>query len=366
MMFHGAYSSRAEAEREKKRKRIQGFIRPADYPSGRRWMILSPRKNPIRRKKRNLFAELKGSMFDPGTGKWAAWERSKRLGSVRGEGETRREAERDLKEQMRERKRAARSGNPLDLVVMGANPHRAKEARIEALETEIGRILKSFSPEKRRELGLDLKLERFTEELNRLLQENPQGREITVQPGQTITFKFNPDAETIREEFTGRPADRLVIYREPHMPKGEYAKLGDVMGLTYKPIGGGQVEGFQWYEGNQPLHEAAKKLLKLVDAPIAVADETRRQIYFVGGDQKCDLEYQARHNNREDVLWELGEMRTIVYRERKRFDDFALVNYEHRFGEETGNAPKLLYDPKKKRLLLQGGDYQVRPEGIVN
>jgi hypothetical protein len=335
MIFHGAFKSKADAKR--KERQVHGFIQPRNIKGERRYVVMSQRKNPIRRRKRNLFSELQGSMLDPQTGRWAAWKRTKRMGTVRAEGETKREAQRELKERIRQHKQAARSGNPMELTVMGANPRRMPE------------MVKSYAP-------------RYPHD------HNPQHEEIIVHPGQTITFKFNPSAEAIREDFTGRPVDFISISREPHMEKGEYAKLGDLMGITYKPIGGGQVEGIGWYQGAEtiPLHEAAKKLLKLTDAPVLVASRDKH-LYLAGGNQ--DYSPMLAHlkvNPDGDDCWELGEARTIVYRERKHFDDFALVNYEHKFGEENGERPVIVYDRRNNRLLLKGGDYDIRPEGIVD
>jgi len=340
MMFHGAFKEKSAAK--KKERQVHGFIQPRNIKGERRFVVMSERKNPIRRKKRNLFSELSGAMLDPQTGRWAAWERTKRLGTVRAEGDTKRDAMRELKEQIRERKRAARSGNPMELTVMGANPRRLPE------------MVPAYAPR---------------------YEHNPRrhdAQEIVVQPGQTITFKINPSAEAIREDFVGRPADLISIFHEPHMAKGEYGKLGDLMGITYKPVGGGQVQAIGWYQGAEsiPLHEAAKQLLKLTDAPLLVAS-TDKRLYLVGGNQDYSpmLDQVNVHPDGEDY-WVLGEARTIVYRERKHFDDFALINYEHKFGAEPGQPPKerptLCYDRRMNRLLLEGGDYDIRPEGIVN
>ncbi len=42
------------------------------------------------------------------------------------------------------------------------------------------------------------------------------------------------------------------------------------------------------------------------------------------------------------------------------------ILWEHEFGEENGRMPSLIYAPGERRLLLEGGDYTVKDEGIVN
>lgn len=304
MDFHGAFSSKADAK--KKERKVHGFIRPTTIKGERRYVVMSERKNPRPRRKKAAGSPRFVS-FDKETGMYRAAQTTLPLGKgelLTGFGPTRRAALHDLKKKMQ-------AHNPMDLVVMGANP----------------------------------------------AHPNPP-REVVVHPGETITLKVNPSAEAIREEFTGREYEYSFISDEPHMKAGDYAKLGDLMGITYKPVSGGGVEAIGWYEGAEtmPLHEAAKSLRRLTDAPVLVSAENRRQLYFVAGNQ--DVSPLG--------LEELGEARTIVYRERKHFDDFTLINYQHEFGEENGKRPTLYYDRGKNRLLLEGGDYEVRPEGIVN
>lgn len=299
MSFHGAFASKADAK--KKERQVHGFIQPRNIRGQRRYVVMSERKNPIRRKKK---AET--NTYIPGA-------------------------------------------NPLDLVVMGANPRRRElTPREEALRHR-----------KEREELIRLREERYKRRGTR----NP---EIVVEPGQTITLKINPSAESIREEFVGRFPDHITIFHEPHMPKGDYAKLGDLVGISYKPKHGGQVQAIGWYEGSAttPLHEAAKSLRKLTEPPQLVSDESGRQLYFVGGNQDCFPLLDGSHQ--EHQLWELGKARTIIYRERKHFDDFELINYEHKFGEETGERPTLMYDGRHRRLFLEGGAYEIKPEGITN
>jgi hypothetical protein len=66
-------------------------------------------------------------------------------------------------------------------------------------------------------------------------------------------------------------------------------------------------------------------------------------------------------------VFELGEARRIDYKQRKEhIPNPEMDSWRHDLGEENGIRPKVLYDSRAKRLLLEGGDYVVREEGIRN
>lgn len=363
MMFHGAFASKADAK--KKERQTHGFIQPRNIRGERRYVVMSERKNPIRRKK-NQVRYLGGS---------EGWEA--RHGDIRATAGTAKEALHQLRVLLKLEKphkgefgRKHKRHNAMDLMVMGANPSSHYEAAIKAHDEAIriyqhalhahreGKMSDEEYIKARR--AFDSATARFDEAYAKEAgwKDNPAGREMLVHPGETITLKVNPSAEAIREEFTGREYEYTFISNEPHMPAGDYPKLGDMMGISYKPVDGGQVQAIGWYEGSETVElvKAAETLRTMTDAPVLVSALDRRQLYFVGGNQ--DVSPLG--------MEELGEARVIVYRERKHFDDFSLMNYVHKFGEENGKRPTLFYDRDKNRLLLEGGDYEVRPEGIVN
>ena len=239
-----------------------------------------------------------------------------------------------------------------------ANPIRRRKRKPEMVKAYAPREYTSHNPMELTVMGANPRRRR------RRLQENAQ--EMVVHPGQTITFRFNPSAETIREEFVGKPVDWITIYHEPHMVAGEYAQLGQVMGINYKPVGGGQVKAIGWYKGADriPLLEAAKKLLPLTEAPVLVAAKDRH-LYLVGGDQDV-----SPICGQEDMCY-LGKVRHIVYRERKGLDEFHGINYANRFGHDpdTGRQtepPSLVYARRVNRILFEGGDYDISWRGIEN
>jgi hypothetical protein len=164
--------------------------------------------------------------------------------------------------------------------------------------------------------------------------------------------KRNPTAEAIREDFTGAPADGYTTYNVEGMPAGEYAQLGELLSLYVKPPLGGQVREIRFQKPR----------------PILVTDTTARQLYFVGGDQEISEEGLKLFNEETaGTKIELGACRRIDYKQRKEHvPDPDIDEWRHNFGEETGVKPSLYYDRLSRRLLLKGGAYEVRPEGITN
>lgn len=179
----------------------------------------------------------------------------------------------------------------------------------------------------------------------------PQGATLRPWSRHNWGARGNPCAESIREEFTGAPVDRVDTYREGHMPAGNYALLGKLLMLYVKPRAGGQVMMIKGGAGVQ-----------------IVSDESARQIWFVGGDQDISQALtQFGAVDRGAGLLELGEARRIDYKQRKEHvpkPDFD--EWQHHFGEETGERPTVLFDANHKRLLLEGGAYRVTADGIIN
>jgi len=180
----------------------------------------------------------------------------------------------------------------------------------------------------------------------------PQGATMRTRERLPHNWKprANPSAAALREAFTGKDADSYTVHREEHMPAGDYAQLGKLLALYVKPRAGGQVQVIK------------------PRGTILVADESARQLWFVGGDQDISAAlgvFGVRQCG--DGLVELGEARRIDYKQRKEHvPDPDVDEWRHEFGEESGVRPLVLFDATHKRLLLEGGEYVVRAEGIVN
>lgn len=64
---------------------------------------------------------------------------------------------------------------------------------------------------------------------------------------------------------------------------------------------------------------------------------------------------------RPKVATELGQLVAVTYRTVKGGEK---AEWEHEFGENGGKLPRLVVDPKTKRLHIVGGDYTVTSAGI--
>lgn len=91
-----------------------------------------------------------------------------------------------------------------------------------------------------------------------------------------------------------------------------------------------------------------------------------RQLCFVGGDQQLDLQSIALAADPDKDHVAIGPVKQIDYFTSKAFHNFEPTQYFHRFGEEGGSLPILCFDTLNQALYLVGGDYRVKPEGIVN
>ena len=116
------------------------------------------------------------------------------------------------------------------------------------------------------------------------------------------------------------------------------------------------------------------------DNVMVCATPDRQQIVFKGGDQEIDyVEALKALGWHKDTIREqegkykivLGEVYSIGYftdkhhltgpKEQKRGPP-----YEHKFGEQGGERPLLVYDTVNGRVELVGGSYEIRDEGIYN
>jgi hypothetical protein len=96
------------------------------------------------------------------------------------------------------------------------------------------------------------------------------------------------------------------------------------------------------------------------------SDPDARQLFLWGGNQ--DLEHALRSFGvRSRVqLVDLGEIKKIWYVAQKGMHNFQPTEYHHRFGEDGGQRPRLMYDRKNKKQFIVGGDYKIESRGIVN
>jgi len=181
----------------------------------------------------------------------------------------------------------------------------------------------------------------------------PQGATMRPRSRLRSAWKPNPSAAALHESFTGQSVDQVRVLDEPCIPRGDYGQIGELLALYVKPLAGGQVKVIT-------CNRHAR--------PIVLAAESGRQIYFAGGDQDLAGSLPAfGARDRGGNVYELGEARRIDYKQRKEhLPDPDGDEWKHEFGEENGVRPIALFDATHRRILLEGGDYRIRPEGIIN
>jgi hypothetical protein len=187
----------------------------------------------------------------------------------------------------------------------------------------------------------------------------PQGATLRPRSRHSWGPRGNPSAAAVHEMFTGSPTKYVTIHDEPHMPKGDYGQIAErVLTLYVKPFTGGQVQMIK------------PKGTSLVCEERIHADPGKfGPLWFVGGNQDIsEFLHVFGARERHAGLFELGEARRIDYVQHKEHIEHpdAGDDWRHGFGEETEERPLVLFDFVHKRLLLEGGAYVVRAEGIVN
>jgi hypothetical protein len=149
------------------------------------------------------------------------------------------------------------------------------------------------------------------------------------------------------EEFHGKAPGKVLDYELAVNYPEHFAELGRLKELR-----------FDLDSLNHDFPLTAFKDCQVVTTPNGA------NIYFIGGDQRIDFEALNIASDKDMV--ELGPCTYIAYHTVKGFHDFEPITYWHLFGEEDGIKPVLAYDRLNHALFLIGGNYTVKPEGIVN
>lgn len=152
------------------------------------------------------------------------------------------------------------------------------------------------------------------------------------------------DARALYQGFHGEPsAETITAHGTSDIPRVVTA-LGE---LTEMTLASGSVLSFDG------------KGFLLTSNPAGT------QLYIVGAPASFTSDDLGEFDTTKDLI-DLGPVKYIVYRTEKGFDKFKSYEYKHKLGEESGDRPTLIYDRRNHRLLLAGGNYEVRPEGIVD
>jgi hypothetical protein len=156
-------------------------------------------------------------------------------------------------------------------------------------------------------------------------------------------------AAELYQEFHGREPREILEMQEALAQGTDYAALGALVQLVFKDGSGKRLEIS--FEG---------------DRVKVAANPEGTQIYFFGGNQNVGGSLEEASADASKDFVELGECLEIVYTAQKGFDGFQTIDYVHKFGEDGGAKPTLVYAKQMKKLLLIGGDYRVEAPGIVN
>lgn len=160
-------------------------------------------------------------------------------------------------------------------------------------------------------------------------------------------------ASDLYSEFHGKPSTGYTSFKETLHEHEWLSELGILTELEVKTPSG--VRASLEFPTNKR------------DQVLVTSSEDGKQLYFVGGDQEVPLaKLKLSGKKWKRDLMVLGRLHKLTYRTQKGFDQFETIDYYHKLGEVTGECPILLYDHLNKTLSMAGGQYEVRPEGIVN
>jgi hypothetical protein len=164
--------------------------------------------------------------------------------------------------------------------------------------------------------------------------------------------KHNPEdtAAEMYETFHGKPSEEILEVGETVRFHENLAALGELVEMKVATLTKKDVE------------------LDFTDSGCMLcSNENGTQLYVVGGDQSIDLDKIGFTGAKgEKDLITIGVLYELTYRTEKGFDKFKLTDYYHELGEETGFQPMLVYDAMNEFILISGGEYKIKAEGIVN
>jgi hypothetical protein len=176
---------------------------------------------------------------------------------------------------------------------------------------------------------------------------NPMELVVLANPGKTES------ATRVCEDFHGRSCDAIETFHEPSPRALTLGELAQLVELRVQ-----RDSGWKWAS-----LDFSGRGVKMGSNPAGT------QIYFVQGNQKISRGELTRigvDNSKEMI--DLGSCRYIAYRSDKPMTDGIPAEFEHPFGEETKEFPRLMYDNRgpEPRLFLTGGAYRVEGLWIRN
>jgi hypothetical protein len=161
----------------------------------------------------------------------------------------------------------------------------------------------------------------------------------------------NPDetkqAVKLYEKFHGRDPKEIAEKHVSAAMRLDYTALGNLDYLKVKtPLG--QTVKFD-FEGDG---------VKLASSPDG------RQLYCIGGNQNIEQCIDADSLQKDFI--DMGDALEVAYLARKIHSNYEPVQWFHKFGEETGSVPRLMYDKLRKQIFFSGGDYYIDTKPAIS
>lgn len=200
-----------------------------------------------------------------------------------------------------------------------------------------------------------------------------EGRRIKHTRNPEDTFE---EASNLSSRFHGREPRDIYDILENEEYDSDLAVLGCLLELNIvKPNGKSYIPiSFAPNKHGEYTKESVENGLGV----FVCSDPKGTNIYFKDGNQELDLSklydkglYQGEASFGKQYCI-VGMVYSIVYwTDKHHLSGPATqkkgVAYEHQFGEEKdGEPPWLVYDTRNKKILLSGGSYEIRDEGIWN
>jgi hypothetical protein len=167
--------------------------------------------------------------------------------------------------------------------------------------------------------------------------------------------------------FHGADPDKVTEVLEQMVTQGKYWLVGRLLGYDLHQFPLHRDDHNRNRRPNVDCWNA--NIMLCADPPSSQSpkDKLGRQLFLFGGSQDMEWALKEHFDVRSNVQRVvLGVIDRIWYVTRKSMHNFELESYVHRFGEEGGEKPLLLYDRLNKKQWIVGGDYTITERGIEN
>jgi hypothetical protein len=173
----------------------------------------------------------------------------------------------------------------------------------------------------------------------------------TPPPRRSIRVRNPEPAAELYEQFHGRPVQEVIPLQESEARRTKLTALGRLEKFTIRQAPGQPWGSFTFSAGDK---------VTLASSP------NGKQIYLVGGNQDISPCLRQLDTDASKDFVEIGEVMRVFYQTEKGFDGFERATYFHDLGEKSGKFPTAVFDKLRKRIFFIGGEYEIKPEGIVN